>query len=70
LSGISGRGCGTPLLAVSLQNRKADFCVPPGEKVPANAIKGLALHNVHEFANYKVLIPEIYKELGGRVFED
>jgi hypothetical protein len=57
-------------LGYRLQNKKADFCVPPGEKVPADAIKGLALHNVHEFANYKVLIPEIHKELEGRVFED
>ena len=57
-------------LGYRLQNRKVDFCVPPGERVPADAIKGLAMHNVHEFANYKVLIPEIYKELKGKIFED
>lgn len=49
-----------------LQNKKADFCVPPGEKVPAEAIKGLAIHNVYEYANYKVLLPEIYKEYAGK----
>jgi phloretin hydrolase len=52
-----------------LQNKKADFCVPPGEKVPADAIKGLALHNVHEYANFAVLLPKIHKEMGGRIAE-
>ncbi len=52
-----------------LQERKADFVVPPGEKVPVEAIKGLALHNVHEYANYAVMLPKIYKEMGGKIFE-
>jgi len=51
-----------------LQNRKPGFVVPPGEKVPTEAIKGLALHNVHEYANYTVMLPKIYREMGGKIF--
>jgi len=31
------------------------------------AVQGLARHNVCEFKNLSVLLPEIYKELGGRM---
>jgi hypothetical protein len=41
-----------------------------GGGTPADAIKGLALHNVHEYANYTVMLPKIYKELEGKIFED
>lgn len=49
-----------------IQNRKPDFCVPPGEKVPAEVVQGLAVHNEYEFANLRTLLPEIYSELQGR----
>ncbi|MCX8021729.1 MAG: hypothetical protein N2745_03045 [Syntrophorhabdaceae bacterium] len=53
-----------------LEKGRADKVLPPGEKVPEEAIRGLALHNAHEFANYKVMLPDIYRELGGKIFED
>ncbi len=49
-----------------LQNRKTDFCVPPGVQVPAEAIRGLAIHNVMEFSNFAVMLPKVYKEFGGK----
>lgn len=54
-----------------LQNKKADFVLPPGAAVPVEAVQGLAVHNVHEYSNFKVMLPEVFKEFGGRpIFED
>ncbi|MBN2241723.1 MAG: hydrolase [Acidobacteria bacterium] len=44
---------------------KPELCLPPGVSVPEKAIRGLARHNVHEFSNLAVLLPEIYEEFGG-----
>ena len=48
-------------------NGKPELSLPPGVQVPAVAVQGLARHNVCEFKNLSVLLPEIYKELGGRM---
>jgi hypothetical protein len=46
---------------------KPELMLPPGFSVPAKAIQGLAQHNVHEFTNLGILLPEIFKEFGGRM---
>jgi len=48
---------------------KPELVLPPGISVPAIAIQGLAQHNVREFSNLAVLLPEIYAEFGGRMIE-
>ena len=50
-----------------MSNGKPELSLPPGVAVPSFAIQGLARHNVHEFSNLAVLLPEIYKEFGGSV---
>jgi hypothetical protein len=45
---------------------KPELVLPPGIAVPAKAVQGLARHNVAEFSNLAVLLPEIYREFGGR----
>jgi hypothetical protein len=44
-----------------------ELSLPPGAAVPAMAVQGLARHNVHEFSNLGILLPEIYRESGGRI---
>jgi hypothetical protein len=46
---------------------KPQLALPPGVSVPAIAVQGLARHNVREFSNLGVLLPEIYAEFGGRM---
>ena len=36
--------------------------------VPADAVQGLARHNVKEFTRYRDFLPRIYKELGGSLY--
>lgn len=48
-------------------NGKPELSLPPGINVPVAAVQGLARHNVKEFKNLGVLLPEIYKELGGKM---
>jgi hypothetical protein len=48
---------------------KPELVLPPGISVPAIAVQGLARHNVREFNNLGVLLPEIYAEFGGRMIE-
>jgi hypothetical protein len=50
-----------------MSNGKPELSLPPGVAVPSFAIQGLARHNVHEFGNLAVLLPEVYKEFGGRM---
>jgi phloretin hydrolase len=44
---------------------KPELMLPPGMAVLAIAVQGLARHNVCEFSNLAILLPEIYKEFGG-----
>ncbi len=46
---------------------KPELMLPPGASVPLFAVQGLARHNVREFSNLGVLLPEIYAEFGGRM---
>jgi phloretin hydrolase len=45
---------------------KPELVLPPGVLVPTIAVQGLACHNVREFSNLRVLLPEIYAEFGGQ----
>jgi phloretin hydrolase len=46
---------------------KPELILPPGASVPPFVVQGLARHNVREFSNLGVLLPEIYAEFGGRM---
>jgi phloretin hydrolase len=46
---------------------KPELALPPGISVPKIAVQGLARHNVCEFSNLSILLPEIYGELGERM---
>jgi phloretin hydrolase len=48
---------------------KPELVLPRGISVPEIAVQGLARHNVREFRNLSVLLPEIYAEFGGRMIE-
>ena len=48
-----------------MSNGRPELSLPPGFAVPTPAVQGLARHNVHEFRNLSVLLPEIHKEFGG-----
>lgn len=46
-------------------NKGIPMCVlPRGVKVPVVAPMGLAFHNVEEYSNLAVILPEIYREFG------
>jgi hypothetical protein len=46
-------------------NKGIPMCVlPHGVKVPIVAPMGLAFHNVEEYSNLAVLLPEVYREFG------
>ena len=46
---------------------KPELSLPPEVAVPAMVVQGLARHNVCEFGNLGILLPEIYEEFGGRM---
>ena len=48
-------------------NGKPELTLPPGIKVPDAAVRGLAMHNVHEFTRWGDFLPRIYKEHGGKL---
>jgi hypothetical protein len=50
-----------------MSNGKPELSLPPGVSVPTPAVRGLARHNVMEYKNWGVLLPEIYAELGGKM---
>jgi hypothetical protein len=54
-------------MGYEMSQGKPKLSLPPGVAVPASSVQGLARHNVREFTNFSVLLPEIYKEFGGRM---
>jgi phloretin hydrolase len=54
-------------MGCTLIDGKPVHMLPYGIKVPVEAIQGLAQHNVEEYSNLREILPEIYKELGGRI---
>jgi hypothetical protein len=47
---------------------KPELCLPPGVAVPAEAVQGLARHNVKEFTRFGDFLPRIYEELGHSLY--
>ena len=47
---------------------KPELCLPPHVSVPAEAVQGLARHNVKEFTRFGEFLPRIYKELGPSLY--
>jgi hypothetical protein len=52
-----------------MSGSKPELVLPPGISVPAIAVQGLARHNVREFSNLGMLLPEIYAEFSGQMIE-
>ena len=50
-----------------MSDGKPELTLPPGVRVPVEAVQGLARHNVKEFSNFAAFLPDIYKECGGRM---
>ena len=50
-----------------IENGKPKCVLPPGISVPIEAPMGLAYHNVQEYSNLAVLLPEIFRDEGGRL---
>ena len=50
-----------------IENGKVKCVLPPGIKVPIEPPMGLAYHNVMEYSNLAVLLPQIYADEGGRL---
>ena len=51
-------------MGYTMTQGKPELCLPPGVSVPDKVVQGLAQHNVHEFSNLALLLPEIYSEFG------
>jgi hypothetical protein len=50
-----------------VMNKKPRLFVESGERVPDIVPRGLAIHNLYEFANLASFLPELYEEQEGRV---
>jgi pyruvate-ferredoxin/flavodoxin oxidoreductase len=48
-------------------DKKPQFALPAGTKVPESVPAGLFEHCILEYSNLRVLLPEIYAEMGGAV---
>ena len=47
-----------------MSNGRPELTLPPGVKVPAAAVRGLARHNVCEFTRWGEFLPRIHREFG------
>jgi len=50
-----------------ISNGEPELTLPQGVAIPASSVQGLAYHTVSEFKNLSVLLPELYREFGGRM---
>ncbi len=48
-------------------DKKPVLALPPGMRIPEEAAQGLFLHDVQEFANLAAILPQLYREQGGKV---
>ncbi len=48
-------------------DKKPVLKLPPGAAIPEEALRGLFLHDVQEFANLARMLPELYREREGKV---
>lgn len=54
-------------LGYVIENKKVKSVLPPGIRIPELLVKGLAEHNVCEFARFKTFLPRIYKQFQGKI---
>lgn len=54
-------------MGYKVKNRKPKCVLPPFVKVPGKIPQGLAIHNIHEYANLASFLPELYAEMKGKV---
>jgi hypothetical protein len=54
-------------MGMRIIDRKAVRCIPDTVRIPDFVVKGLAVHNVHEYANLASFLPQIYAEQNGLV---
>ena len=52
-----------------IYNGRPDLALPPGVKVPEEAVRGLGQHNVREFTNLAAMLPQIYSEMKDQPME-
>jgi phloretin hydrolase len=45
---------------------RPESTLPPGVRVPREAVQGLARHNVKEFTRFKTFLPRVHAEFGDR----
>lgn len=50
-----------------LVDNKPQFFLPSGARIPDLAVRGLAVHNVYEYANLASFLPQIYQEQKGLI---
>ena len=50
-------------------DKKPQFALPAGMRIPESVPAGLFEHCILEYSNLRVLLPEIYAEMGGVVAE-
>jgi len=48
-------------------DKKPVLKLPPGVAIPEEAVRGLFLHDVQEFANLARMLPELYREMEGKI---
>ena len=48
-------------------DKKPCFLLPPGMRIPDFVPRGLAIHNVYEYANLASFLPQIYRERKGLI---
>jgi phloretin hydrolase len=48
-------------------DRRPVLMLPPGMRIPEEAVQGLFLHDVQEFANLGAILPQLYAEMEGKV---
>jgi hypothetical protein len=48
-------------------DKKPVLMLPPGMRIPEEAVQGLFLHDVQEFANLAAILPQLYAEMEGKV---
>jgi len=48
-------------------DKKPVLSLPPGVAIPEEAVQGLFLHDVQEFANLAAILPQLYGEQAGKV---
>ena len=54
-------------LGYHILNKKPFWLLPKGARIPDFVPRGLAIHNVHEYANLAAFLPQLYEEQKGMI---